>query len=301
VYGTRHGRAFTSPGSPFQLAALARFEQSARRVESAAVELADKYDKASRDAPPHASELKVDELTQDQIDSITSFLTSQQIARIAVTVTSITKLHPDLPTVDLVSKALLNRIADVAKWTRFGQLAVVIESSERADPLLQAALQDLRLEEDAELFLLRLTSCPSRHTSPRLKSRTFLLTPRARRRSGGWSTGRALLCWWSLLEGGRGRGRLRGRGYRGLSRVVACDNKQGESGGPAHQPFLYPGRPHMRSIEAYGGRGAKARDGEYRARARKLRSAGNYRLLHRQYTSTIRVVDAPIRRCSQFL
>jgi len=118
--------------------------------------------------------LKVDQLTQNQIDAITSFFTSQHIARIAVTITSITKLHQDLSTVELVSKALLNRIADVAKWTQFGQLAVVIESSERADPLLQAALKDLRLEDDGKVIPAQIYFMPKSAQEPALEVADFL-------------------------------------------------------------------------------------------------------------------------------
>jgi hypothetical protein len=129
----------------------------------------------SPDAPLHASKLKVDELTQGQIDAITSFFTSQPIARIAVTVTSITKLHSDLPTVELVTKALLNRMADVAKWRQFGRMAVVIESSERADTLLQASLRDLRLEVGGTVLPADVYFMPKSAHEPALEVADFLI------------------------------------------------------------------------------------------------------------------------------
>jgi hypothetical protein len=129
----------------------------------------------SPDAPLHASKLKVDELTQGQIEAITSFFTSQPMARIAVTVTSVTKLHPDLPTVELVSKALLNRMAEVAKCWQFGRMAVVIESSERADTLLQATLRDLRLEVDGAVLPAEIFFIPKSAHEPALEVADFLI------------------------------------------------------------------------------------------------------------------------------
>jgi hypothetical protein len=103
----------------------------------------------SPDGPLHAADLR--DPTQAQIDAITAFFTSRRIARIAARSRRFHRAY--------LSKALLNRIADVAKWTQFGQMAVIIESSERADLLLEAAFQDLHLEVDgtsvpAEIFFM---------------------------------------------------------------------------------------------------------------------------------------------------
>jgi hypothetical protein len=129
----------------------------------------------SPDAPLHAATLKVEELTDDQINAIASFFTSQPIARIAVTITSITRLHPDLPTIELVLKALLNRIADVAKWKQFARLAVVIESSERTDRLLQAVLRDIRVEADGTVLPADIYFMPKSAHEPALEVADFLI------------------------------------------------------------------------------------------------------------------------------
>jgi len=49
--------------------------------------------------------------------------------------------------VPTIAKVLQARIADVARWTIFDSLAVIFESSERADPLIEEAFQGFALEE----------------------------------------------------------------------------------------------------------------------------------------------------------
>lgn len=129
----------------------------------------------SPEIPLHASDLNVGELSNDQIGAIASFFTTQPIARVAVTVTSATKLHPDLPTVDLVTKALLNRFADIAKWILFSKLAVIIESSKRADPLVQAALANLRLEVDGAVLPADVYFMPKAVGEPALEVADFIV------------------------------------------------------------------------------------------------------------------------------
>jgi hypothetical protein len=141
-------------------------------------------------APLRASNLRVEELIKEHIETITSFFTSHPIARIAVTITTATKLHPDISTVDLVSKALLNRIGDIAKWTQFGRLAIVIESSERADPLLQQALSALRLDVDGAQVPADVYFMPKAAHEPALEVADFIVHTaggQARSKLGGRS------------------------------------------------------------------------------------------------------------------
>jgi hypothetical protein len=140
----------------------------------------------SPDASLHAADLR--NPTEEQIEAITAFFTSGRFARIGVTITSATKLHPDLPTIELVAKALLNRIADVGQWTQLALMAVIFESSKRADPLLQAALADLRLEVDGARTPIEVFFMPKSANDPALEVADFIVHTaggQARRKLGG--------------------------------------------------------------------------------------------------------------------
>jgi hypothetical protein len=54
-------------------------------------------------------------------------------------------LDDGLTALRVMAPVLMNRIADVARWTPFRQLAVVFESSQRADAAIEAAFGDSRL------------------------------------------------------------------------------------------------------------------------------------------------------------
>jgi hypothetical protein len=86
--------------------------------------------------------------TPERIKAVAGFFRIQPFARIGATVTVKTRLTGDLGPIDTVAGVLKNRIIDIAKWTRFAQVNVIFESSDRADRHIERAFADFRLEEN---------------------------------------------------------------------------------------------------------------------------------------------------------
>jgi len=58
-----------------------------------------------------------------------------------------TTLAQQLGPVPTIAKTLQNRVLDFARRTPFKELKVIFESSDRADPLIKQAFQDLAIEQ----------------------------------------------------------------------------------------------------------------------------------------------------------
>ncbi|MFK4385164.1 hypothetical protein [Bradyrhizobium sp. USDA 223] len=61
-----------------------------------------------------------------------------------------TEFADELSAIANVAMVLNKRIADIARWTRFHSIAMIFESSERADPLIEEAFQNIAIEEDGK-------------------------------------------------------------------------------------------------------------------------------------------------------
>jgi hypothetical protein len=100
----------------------------------------------STDTPLHAAAF-ARTATPEQIEAVAAFFRAEPFARIGATVSVATRMIGDLGPVHAIAGALKNRIVDIARWTRFSEVNVIFEASERADRHIEAAFQDFRLEE----------------------------------------------------------------------------------------------------------------------------------------------------------
>jgi hypothetical protein len=97
----------------------------------------------STDTPLHATDLR--NPSPEQIEAFTRFFSTWPFGRIAVTITTATKLHDDLSAVQTVVKALQLRIVDMAQWTPFSRVAVIVEESKRSSLLVARAFDGFGL------------------------------------------------------------------------------------------------------------------------------------------------------------
>lgn len=99
----------------------------------------------SPDAPLHASELRQ---TPENLAAVSRFFGTPGIARIGVAATSRTTFHVDMHTMAPVMGMLKKQIARVAARVPCTTVAVIFESSQRADPLLMRHFDELQLSDD---------------------------------------------------------------------------------------------------------------------------------------------------------
>jgi hypothetical protein len=76
------------------------------------------------------------------------FFREQPVRRLGAAGTSSTILPNGEPLMRFVLESFKRRIVDVATWTPFKSIIVVIESNRRANRLVAQYLGDMRLEED---------------------------------------------------------------------------------------------------------------------------------------------------------
>lgn len=101
----------------------------------------------SPDTPLHASDFGRS-ATKDQILAVAEFFRQERFARLGAIVSTETSFPDELGPLPTIAMVLNRRIADIARWTRFRSISVIFESSERADPLMDKAFQNISFEED---------------------------------------------------------------------------------------------------------------------------------------------------------
>jgi hypothetical protein len=74
-----------------------------------------------------------------------------------------------------MAKVLQARIADIARWTAFDSLAVIFESSERADQLIEEAFQGFALEEGGKPIPVECYFMRKEHGEPALEVADFVM------------------------------------------------------------------------------------------------------------------------------
>ncbi len=99
----------------------------------------------SPDAPLHASDF-TRTASKEQMAAVGDFFRDKGFARVGVSITTKTELADELTAVATVPKSLLKRIEEVAQWQPCGSVAIIFESSERADKLIEKALGELRVQ-----------------------------------------------------------------------------------------------------------------------------------------------------------
>jgi hypothetical protein len=128
----------------------------------------------STDTPLHAATF-ARMATPEQIETVAAFFRNQPFARIGATVSVATRMIGDLGPVNAIAGVLKNRIVDIARWTRFSEVNVIFESSERADRHIEAAFQDFRLEEGGAQIPVECYFMPKAAHDPALEVADFIM------------------------------------------------------------------------------------------------------------------------------
>jgi hypothetical protein len=128
----------------------------------------------SPDTPLHASEFSRF-ATQENIEAVADFFRSQPFARIGAIISIETKLANDLGPVATIAAVLQKRIVDIARWTPFDSLAIIFESSERADPLIQDAFQGFAIAEAGKPIPVDFYLMPKSAGEPALEVADFIM------------------------------------------------------------------------------------------------------------------------------
>lgn len=100
----------------------------------------------SPDTPLHANAF-ARFATRENIDVVAEFFRTQPFVRFGAIITSKTALADEFGPVPTIAMVLKERIRQIASRTTCKSLAVIFESSERADCLIEDAFQDFSLEE----------------------------------------------------------------------------------------------------------------------------------------------------------
>lgn len=105
----------------------------------------------SPDTPLHANTF-AGFATSENIRTVAEFFHAQPFARLGAIISFKTALVDGLGPVPTIAKVLQERIREIAARTAFNSLALIFESSQRADRLIEAAFKDFGLEEGGKLL-----------------------------------------------------------------------------------------------------------------------------------------------------
>ena len=100
----------------------------------------------SPDTPLHANTF-AGFATPENIRTVAELFHAQPFARFGAIISFKTALADELAPVPTIAKVLQERIRELASRTSFTSIAIIFESSQRADRLIEAAFQDFGLEE----------------------------------------------------------------------------------------------------------------------------------------------------------
>jgi hypothetical protein len=128
----------------------------------------------STDAPLHANKFS-QSATRADIEAVAEFFHTQPVARLGAIISVNTKLIDELGPVATIAKTLQKRVVDIARWTRFKELHVVFESSERADPLIEKAFQDFKIDEEGKPIPVECYFMPKSAGNPALEVADFIM------------------------------------------------------------------------------------------------------------------------------
>jgi Protein of unknown function (DUF3800) len=128
----------------------------------------------SPDTPLHASDFGPS-VTKDDILMVADFFQRGRFARLGAIVSVETAFADELSAIETVAMVLNKRISDIARWTRFRSIAVIFESSERADPLIEKAFQNIAFEEDGKRLPVDCYFMRKREGEPGLEVADFIM------------------------------------------------------------------------------------------------------------------------------
>jgi hypothetical protein len=128
----------------------------------------------SPDTPLHASSF-AQSASHDQIDVVAKFFRTQSFARLGAIISIDTTLAQEMGPVPTIAGVLKQRILDIAKRTRFTDLKVVFESSNRVDHLIEKAFGDFGLEESGQAIPTECYFMPKSAGEPALEVADFVM------------------------------------------------------------------------------------------------------------------------------
>jgi hypothetical protein len=113
--------------------------------------------------------------TRENIAAVAEFFRVQPFARFGAIISTDTALADELGPIPTIAKVLQARIADIARWTPFESLAVIFESSQRADGLVEEAFQGFALEEGGKPIPVECYFMRKEHAEPALEVADFIM------------------------------------------------------------------------------------------------------------------------------
>jgi hypothetical protein len=128
----------------------------------------------SPDTPLHANAF-VGFATPENIRVVAEFFRAHPFARFGAIISTETALADEHGPVPTIAKVLQARINDIARWTPFDSLAVIFESSQRADRLIEAAFQGFALEEGGTPTPVECYFMRKEHGEPALEVADFVM------------------------------------------------------------------------------------------------------------------------------
>ncbi|MPZ37179.1 MAG: hypothetical protein GEU95_03800 [Rhizobiales bacterium] len=115
------------------------------------------------------------------IESIAQFFRTGAFARRGATITTRARRDNDIAVITAIAGVRKNRIVDIVKWTPCTEVYVVFESSQRADPLIEAALGDFTLVEAGRPIPVECYFMPKAVHDPALEVADFVMHAVGRR------------------------------------------------------------------------------------------------------------------------
>lgn len=128
----------------------------------------------SPDTPLHASDFG-QSATQDDILNVAKFFPTYPFARLGAIISFKTQLADSLDSIGTIALVLKERIREIASYMPCGSVAVIFESSDRADRLIEAAFQGFGLEEDGKPIPVECCFMRKEHGEPALEVADFIM------------------------------------------------------------------------------------------------------------------------------
>jgi hypothetical protein len=128
----------------------------------------------SPDTPLHANTF-AGFATPENIRTVAEFFPAQPFARFGAIISFKTALADELGLVPTIATVLKERIRKIASRTSFKSLAIIFESSQRADKLVEAAFQNFGLEEGGKPLPVECYFMRKEHAEPALEVADFVM------------------------------------------------------------------------------------------------------------------------------
>jgi hypothetical protein len=113
--------------------------------------------------------------TPENIKTVAEFFYAPTFARFGAIISINAALADEFGPVPTIAKVLQRRIIDIARWTTCDSLAVVFESSERADRLIEKAFQGFAIEENGKPILVECYFMRKEQAEPALEVADFIM------------------------------------------------------------------------------------------------------------------------------